>query len=508
MSKVLEYVKSAFHVGSNVPTGSSKHAQDVAQLPPGERRAPRSGVLYAMDRVIQMLNPEARRASKAERVAQRQEQAAMALLDRQLDGIVDAVLSKKLATAQRTGETATAALVGQRLQAPAIFRVCAERVPARLAQLTFDQLTTLDAGLDQVVVEALKEDALATQDAKPPTSLAVRQMAVSVKSELLRCKLQMMGLSKTTWETRPVTMFVMGRERLLERKDLHDLAKQILEKTDDPAAQTGKPLTADDRAFLKEIQDYGKAAVDELERRATKAVAQADPNTVANLGIDDLKELKQHLDGRVQSPGKNLRSPQEMAALQRAVEEGIRRLENQSVEALLGKGPWDMSKLDAVRLGRLAKDLAAMKDKSEAVTAAEQAILTDIARRTSTAREAFQNSVRTTVRSTATNQFAIALQKHVDQAQEIHQFFSDLGEPLGTQTATAWIREVFDRERALGEFGEQHVQSLQQRLTTGSGKVLWDRHTGDPRFQQFRNLSEAFKPAPSTDRRSHVPSRG
>lgn len=443
------------------PPGNAKPEQDaklpqqtrVRQEPANEKRAtgtrtPRTGVLHNLTRAIQMLSPQARRAHKAEATAQTQKEATSKSIDQQLGHIIKVVLSGHLFTAQRAGEKVTQALSestpGAQQSSQAIFTACAARVPLLLVNLTVDELATLDAGLDKVLMEALKEDAEAARKQEPPSSLAIQQMSVSVKSALLNCKMRGMGFDERTWSIRPTTIFIMRRDHLLQRQELFDLTDPILKKAqDDQSPQTARVLTGYDKAYLEEIRAYGKAALDELDGRAVRSVGLADPGKFANMEVDELEVIKQNVDWLSQRGGKNPNTHFEMGAIRDAADAQIKNMEKELAERLPGKSVAEQAKSAAIDDGRKLE-----------------------------AKAAFKASLQTAVRQARAANGAQALMDFLTKAREANVLLTSLKKTRQASETGNWIQEVLQVELDRGASGE--LKTLQRSLGAGAGKRVLD----------------------------------
>lgn len=431
----------------------TSHQTRVQQEPANERRvtetrAARTGVLHNLTRAIQMLSAQVRRAHKAEAAVQTQNEATSKSIDQQLGYIIKVVLSGHLFTAQRAGEKVTQALSestpGAQQSPQAIFTACAARVPLLLVNLTVDELATLDARLDKVLMEALKEDAEAAKKQKPPSSLAIQQMSVSVKSALLNCKMRVMGFDEPGWSIRPKTMFVMKRIDLLQRKELFGLADPIFTRAyGDQSPQAARVLTGYDKAYLEEIQAYGKAALDEFNRRAILSVEKADPGKFADLEVNDLEEIKQNVDWLSQRGEKNPNTQFEMGAIRDAADAQIKNMEKQLAERLPGKSVAEQATSAAIDDGRKLE-----------------------------AKAAFKASLQTAVRQARAANGAQALMDFLTKAREADVLLTSLKQTRQTTETNNWIQEMLDQELVRGASAE--LKALQRSLNAGAGKRILD----------------------------------
>lgn len=350
-----------------------------------ETRATRTGVLHSLTRAIQMLSPQARRADK-------QERAAWESVDQHLGRVIDAAVSERLATAGMAGAKVTVALeaIGQKTDAQrsANAERCGLHVFRQVSSLSNDRLAALDAGLTELL--------------KTPSDAVLQQLNVSVKAELLDRNMVAPNLQDNwAWWNRPLAFDIMDTAQLLQLKDLHDLASQLIGKagkgTSDEAVVPGTRYTL---RTLNNIREYGGLGLRQLIANANGSVSGATPKAMDVMDSEQLKELKTHVDVLVQiargTPDTKL------LTLQTDLIDRIQAGDTRIADQMLGTGVFDATALDPAKLVGLAGKIAALKDKPLRIAEAENAIKAEIAERKAKSKAEFQISLRTAVRSAAT----------------------------------------------------------------------------------------------------------
>lgn len=482
-----EKISAFFKVGP-IRTDAERTRGGVSQIPAGERRTSRNPVLHAFARLIEKMAPQGKRT---------QERLEMKAAAAQMKPLIGAMASGHNSTAERAVHKLAYAL-NTLTQNPTELRDAAlklfEASLSEVVGLTDDELTTLDAGL----TELLK---------KPKTAgPEFQQLSVSVKSLLLNREIKALGLSEEgSWSVtstsmssaspRPTSMSRLSPEQLLRYKNLLDHANAIHDKTLVNSNGHEVPsVSSYTNAKLDEICQFGRSASAQLKTLAKQLVANA--STHGALGVmplDKLKTLKVAIDFLMEDE-KN--TPNQVHVLLQAdVTKQIQASEDELVEHMLGKGNFDAHKLVDAKIGKLAEAIDALKDKPPALAVARKAIRTEMDVRMNNAKTEFQTALRAAVRKANGSAAALALKNYVTQAQAATDVCSALRVPMVTTEITQWITGVLVQERALGVLGESSLKKLRESLTkngTGSTSQETSPRESSPSTEHLSRLREAL----------------
>lgn len=478
MTTVQQFFNAVLGKQPVAKTGPAGGQPGVADVPAVERRTARSVVRHTVARFVEIVTAGSSRTHKAERAAQQKEKAALNSVDQQLGNVIKHVLSERPATAMMACEKVTSALnsIPPKTTAPsdAAAQLQGAHVLNQLAALTVAELATLKDVLAQYQQPSSDPD-IQQLNGRVQSDPVMQQLDLSVKSEALRHKLVHLNLEgEARWALRPVTLWATDKAKLVELKDVRDLASSLIDKAKkSDSDDTVLPGTHHKLGALKAFRDFGDTVVNELKGRAIKSVENASPQALQAMTGAELKALKEDVDFLLENPVKKFDTAH-VQGLKNDVLSHIQADENKTTESLLGKGPFDVQRLDAAKLVRLAEDIARLKDKSPAVADAQQAITAAIDKRKLDAEAAFKTALRTAVRQARAANGAQALTDFLSKAREAERLFVALKKPLETTESTRWIQAVLHEELGLGLIGESQLKTLQKSLNAGAGKRIRD----------------------------------